>query len=89
MPTTKNSIRETSIRDLALRPPGVREIKLALEPDMPFDRVVEVLKDALTLRLPKGCAPCLSGLDRLVVNNVIFEAINERAAMQQNETIRL
>lgn len=76
-------------RQTKYREPGVREVRLALEPDMEFERVVEVLKDALTLRLPKGCAPCLSGLDRLVIDSVVFESILERSAIEARESIRV
>lgn len=75
----------------ALREPGLREMKLALDPRMDFKSIVQLLEDALTLRMPKGCAPCLSGLDRLVIDSTIFESINEQARLAQvaNETIRV
>lgn len=76
-------------RQTKFREAGLREIKLALEPDMKFDRIVEVLTDALTLRLPRGCAPCLSGLDRLVIDSVVFESLLERGAAEARETIRV
>jgi hypothetical protein len=75
----------------ALREPGLREIRIALEPKMDFKNIVALLEDALTVRLPKGCAPCLSGLDRIVIDSTIYEAVNEHARLAQlgNETIRV
>jgi len=61
-----------------VREPGSREIRIALEPDMEFDRLVEVLKDSLTFNFPRGCAPCLSGLDRLTLESVVFERLQRR-----------
>lgn len=58
-----------------IRKPGVRRVSIALEPDMEFDGIVEVLKEQLTLEFPRGCAPCLSGLDRLIIDSVIFEQL--------------
>jgi hypothetical protein len=52
----------------------VREIRLALSNDMPFDKIVDVLKQTLTIpELPgiKGCRPCLSGLDRFVIEDIV------------------
>ncbi len=71
------------------RAAGLREIKLALEPNMEFERIVEVLRETLTVRLPKGCAPCLSGLDRLVIDSVVFESINERSRAPQIDISRM
>ncbi|GGD29036.1 hypothetical protein [Nocardioides daphniae] len=60
------------------REQGVRELRIALEPDMEFDRFVDVLKESLTFNFPRGCAPCLSGLDRLTIDSVIFERLQQR-----------
>lgn len=60
------------------REPGVRQLSLALDPDMEFDRFVDVLKESLTFKFPRGCAPCLSGLDRLTIDSVIFEKLQQR-----------
>lgn len=52
----------------------VREVRLALSSDMPFDKLVDVLKQTLTIpELPgiKGCRPCLSGLDRFVIEDIV------------------
>ena len=54
--------------------PQVRQIGLALSSDMPFDKIVDVLKQTLTIpELPglKGCRPCLSGLDRFVIEDIV------------------
>lgn len=56
------------------RTPQVREVRLALSNDMPFDKIVDVLKQTLTIpELPglKGCRPCLSGLDRFVIEDIV------------------
>ncbi len=66
------------IRGKELREAGVRELRLALEPDMDFERIVGVLKETLTFDFPRGCAPCLSGLDRLTIDSVIFERMRQR-----------
>jgi hypothetical protein len=51
----------------------VSEVRLALEPDMPFDDIVATLKETLTVpELPgiRGCRPCLSGLDRFIIEDI-------------------
>jgi hypothetical protein len=58
--------------------PGVREITLAVNGNTDFRELVGVLEKCLTLKdLPgiKGCAPCLSGLDRLVIGDVVLPSI--------------
>jgi hypothetical protein len=45
---------------------------------MDFERLVGVLKDTLTFDFPRGCAPCLSGLDRVTIDSVIFEQMQQR-----------
>ena len=61
-----------------LREPGVRELSLALDPDMEFEKFVDVLREQLTFKFPRGCAPCLSGLDRLTIDSVVFERLQQR-----------
>jgi hypothetical protein len=54
---------------------GPKEFTLALEAEQPFDEMVEVLRQALTLReFPgfSGCEPCRSGIDRLVITSRIL-----------------
>lgn len=57
---------------------GVSEIHVTLAPDTPFADVVKHLEAALTLpdvgRL-KGCAPCMSGLDRFVLQDERFREL--------------
>lgn len=58
--------------------PGVREIALAVNGNTEFKEIVSYLERALTIKdLPgiRGCAPCLSGLDRLVIQDVVLPAI--------------
>jgi hypothetical protein len=55
---------------------GPKELTIALEADQQFDEMVEVLKEALTLRpFPgfSGCEPCRSGIDRLLIASRILE----------------
>jgi hypothetical protein len=62
MATIKTSKRKT----------GISEIRLSLSSDMPFDKIVATLKQTLTLpELPgfRGCRPCLSGLDRFLIED--------------------
>jgi hypothetical protein len=61
-----------------LREPGVRELSLALDPNMEFEKLVDVLREQLTFKFPRGCAPCLSGLDRLTIDSVVFERLQQR-----------
>lgn len=54
------------------------EVRLSLSPDMPFDQIVAVLKEALTVpELPgfRGCRPCLSGLDRFIIEDITMRGI--------------
>jgi hypothetical protein len=61
-----------------LREPGIRRMSLSLEPDMEFEKFVDVLREQLTFKFPRGCAPCLSGLDRLTIDSVVFERLQQR-----------
>ena len=57
---------------------AVSEIRLALKPDMPFDQIVAVLKETLTVpELPgiRGCRPCLSGLDRFIIEDIAMRGM--------------
>jgi len=57
---------------------GVKGMVLALNNTTEFKDVVKVLERVLTIPdLPgiKGCAPCLSGLDRIVIENPVLPAI--------------
>jgi len=54
--------------------PGVRELRLALDSRTDFKEVVGILERVLTIKdLPgiKGCAPCLSGLEKLVIEDLV------------------
>ncbi|MEA2563374.1 MAG: hypothetical protein QOH06_4878 [Acidobacteriota bacterium] len=53
---------------------GVRELRLALDSRTDFKEVVGILERVLTIKdLPgiKGCAPCLSGLEKLVIQDLV------------------
>lgn len=57
---------------------GVKELTLVLEPDMSFDRIVKVLQEVLVVpELPgiRGCRPCLSGLDRFIIQSNVLTRI--------------
>lgn len=52
---------------------GVRELRLALDSKTDFKELVGVLEKVLTIQdLPgvRGCAPCLSGLEKLVIEDL-------------------
>jgi hypothetical protein len=55
---------------------GPKELSIALEAEQPFDEMIEVLRQALTLReFPgfSGCEPCRSGIERLVITSKILQ----------------
>ena len=57
---------------------GVKQMVIALNDTTNFKDLVHVLERVLTVpELPgiKGCAPCLSGLDRVVIENPLINAI--------------
>jgi hypothetical protein len=55
------------------RVPAYAEIRVSIAQDAKFDEIVKTLEQVLTLPklpgLPRGCQPCLSGLDRFVFEN--------------------
>lgn len=58
--------------------PGPKQLHLTLEPTASFEEIAKTLERVLTIpELPgfRGCAPCLSGLDRLVVNSTLLGRI--------------
>lgn len=58
--------------------PSYGEIHLRLSPDTKFEDIVRTLQETLTLpKLPgfRGCQPCLSGLDRFVIENPALRQI--------------
>lgn len=57
---------------------AMTEMRLSLRSDMPFDEIVAALKVTLTVpELPgfKGCRPCLSGLDRFVIEDIVMRGM--------------
>jgi hypothetical protein len=57
---------------------GPKEVVIALRPDSSFESIVKSLESILTLPEVEGfggCRPCLSGLDRLVVQTNILRRI--------------
>ncbi|MES1244699.1 MAG: hypothetical protein ABUT39_24035 [Acidobacteriota bacterium] len=60
------------------RKQGVKQVVIALNDTTNFKDLVHALERVLTVpELPgiKGCSPCLSGLDRLVIENPVLPAI--------------
>lgn len=55
--------------------PGLREMRLALDSKTDFKQIVGVLERVLTIKdVPgiRGCAPCLSGLEKLVIEDLVI-----------------
>jgi hypothetical protein len=60
------------------RHPAVRNITVAVESTTSFKDLVTILEKTLVVpELPgiRGCAPCLSGLDRFVLEDLVLPAI--------------
>ena len=54
---------------------GVREVRFAVDSRTDFKEVVNILERGLTIKdLPgiRGCAPCLSGLEKLVIEDLVI-----------------
>ncbi len=57
---------------------AISEVRLSLQSDMPFEKIVTILKETLTVpELPgiRGCRPCLSGLDRFIIEDIAMREI--------------
>lgn len=57
---------------------GTKALSISLEPDTDFKTIVRYLEKALVVpEIPgiRGCDPCLSGLDRLVIDSTILPQI--------------
>jgi hypothetical protein len=57
---------------------AMSEIRVSVASNTSFDKLVAVLKGALTVpELPgfKGCRPCLSGLDRFVLEDIVMKGL--------------
>jgi hypothetical protein len=57
---------------------ALSEVRLSVSPNMPFEDLVAMLKVTLTVpELPnfKGCRPCLSGLDRFVIEDIAMKGM--------------
>jgi hypothetical protein len=60
------------------RHPHVRNVGVAVASNTSFQDLVAILEKTLTVpELPgiRGCAPCLSGLDRFVIEDLTLPAI--------------
>jgi len=63
---------------ISKRKVAVTEMKVALNSSTSFDDLVAHLKVTLTVpELPgfKGCRPCLSGLDRFVIEDIAMRGM--------------
>jgi hypothetical protein len=61
-------------------PPAVREIRIAVG-DQKFDEIVEILRKVWVVpELPglRGCDPCRSGLDRVIIEDPLLRQIGQR-----------
>jgi hypothetical protein len=60
---------------------GPKEIRFSVDPDTPFEEIVSTMERALTLpeigRF-KGCAPCMSGLERFVLEDPAMSRFQQR-----------
>ena len=59
--------------ELKRREPGVRQLVLALDSKTEFKQIVGVLERVLTIKdIPgiRGCSPCLSGIDKIVIEDL-------------------
>ena len=57
---------------------AVTQMHLGLTSSTSFDDIVAILKQTLTVpELPgfKGCRPCLSGLDRLIIEDIAMRGM--------------
>ena len=57
---------------------AISEVRLNLASDTSFDDIVSILKVSLTIpELPgfRGCRPCLSGLDRFVIQDLVMRGM--------------
>jgi hypothetical protein len=57
---------------------ALSEIRLSLAADSSFDDIVATLKETLTVpELPglRGCRPCLSGLDRFILEDIAMKGM--------------
>ena len=57
---------------------AMSEMRVSIDSQLPFDQIVAVLKVVLTVpELPgvRGCRPCLSGLDRFIIEDIVMKGI--------------
>lgn len=63
---------------VARKNPRLRNVTIAVASDTPFQEIVKILEKTLVVpELPgvRGCAPCLSGLDKFVLEDLALPAI--------------
>lgn len=68
----------TTTTPTARRKVAVSEVRLSVASNTSFDELVNLLKQTLTVpELPgfKGCRPCLSGLDRFVIEDIVMKGM--------------
>jgi len=57
---------------------AISEVRVSIDSQLPFEQIVEILSKALVVpELPgiKGCRPCLSGLDRFVIEDIVMKGV--------------
>lgn len=68
----------TTTTTTARKKVAVSEVRLSVASNTSFDDLVSLLKQTLTVpELPgfKGCRPCLSGLDRFVIEDIVMKGL--------------
>jgi hypothetical protein len=71
------SAKEAVVPQVKKQPAQVREVTLAVG-NQSFDEIVEILRRVWVVpELPgiKGCDPCRSGLDRLIIEDAAIQGI--------------
>lgn len=57
---------------------AMSEMRVSIDSQLPFDQIVALLKVVLTVpELPgvRGCRPCLSGLDRFIIEDIVMKGM--------------
>lgn len=65
-------------KDAVKHKAAISQVVLSMSHDTPFEDIVAVLKEALTIpELPgiRGCRPCLTGLDRFIIEDPAINRI--------------
>jgi hypothetical protein len=63
---------------MATKKAAISEVRVSINSQLPFNEIVAILNKALVVpELPgiKGCRPCLSGLDRFVIEDIAMKGM--------------